>query len=111
MTKAAASITLKQQAMALTLQSCKTQNFGVNLPANEVNETACLPNLKLKTLGIFNIKKAPPRGLKRFQTYINPIFRPFSEEDHDYVVATLHQHLQRIQFSHKMKLNPLALSS
>ena len=84
MTKVAASITLKQQAVAPTLQSRKTQNFGFNLLADGVNQTACLPNLKLKTLAIFNIKKALPCGIEKFQTYINPIFQPISEEDDDY---------------------------
>jgi len=66
MTKAADSITLKQQAVAPTLQSRKIQNFGFNLPADRVNQTACLPNLKLKTLAIFNIKKVLPCGLEKF---------------------------------------------
>ena len=84
MTKAATSITLKQQIVALSLQSRKTQNFSFNLPAERANQTACLPNSKLKTLAIFNIRKVLPCGLEEFQTYINPIFRPFSEEADDH---------------------------
>jgi len=84
MTKAAASITLKQQAVAPTLQSCKTQNFGLDLPADGVNQTACLPNLKLKILAVFNIKKALPCGLEKFQTYIYHVFQPICEDNDDY---------------------------
>ena len=84
MTEAAASITLKQQVVAPTLQSRKTQNFGFNLPADGVDQIACLPNLKLKTLAIFNIKEVLPCGLEKFQTYINPVFQSISEEDDDY---------------------------
>jgi len=50
MNKAAASITLKQQIVAPTLQSRKTQKFGSNLPADRINQTVCLPKLKLKPL-------------------------------------------------------------
>ena len=66
MTKATASITLKQPAVAPTLQSHKTQNFGFNLPTDGINQTACLPNLKLKPLAIFNIRKTLPCGLDEF---------------------------------------------
>jgi len=84
MTKAAAFITLKQQVVPPTLQSRKTQKFGSNLPSDGVNQTTCLPNLKLKPLAIFNIRKILPCGLDKFQTYINPVFQPFSEEDDEY---------------------------
>jgi len=83
-TKAAASITLKQQVIAPTLQSRKTQKFGSNLPTNGVNQTTCLPKWKLKPLAIFNMRKTLPYGLDEFQSYINPAFQPFDEEDDDY---------------------------
>ena len=57
MTRAAVSITLKQQLVTLTLQSRKTQKIGSNLPVNEVDQTICLPKLKLKPLAIFNMRK------------------------------------------------------
>ena len=66
MTEAAASITLKQQVVAPTLQSRKTQNFGFNLPADGVDQIACLPNLKLKSLVVFNMRKTLPGGLDEF---------------------------------------------
>jgi len=84
MTRAAASITWKQPVVTPTLQSRKTQKFGSNLPINEVNQTVCLPKLKLKPLAIFNMRKTLPHGLEEFQTYINPIFQSISEEDDDY---------------------------
>ena len=85
MTRPAVSITLlKQQVTTPTLQSHETQKFGSNLSVNEVNQTVCLPKLKLKPLAIFNMRKTLPHGLEEFQTYINPIFQSISEEDDDY---------------------------
>ena len=41
--KAVVFITLKKQVVALTLQSCKAQKSGSNLPIDRVNKIACLP--------------------------------------------------------------------
>jgi len=84
MTKVATSITPKEQVVTPTLRSSKTQKFGSNLPADEVNQTVFLPNLKLKPFGIFNIRKTLPCALDKFHTYSNNVFQPFDEEDDDY---------------------------
>ena len=79
MTKAAAFITPKQQVVTPTLQSCKTQSS--NLPADEVNQTVFLPNLKPKPFDVFNMRKTLPCALDEFQAYTNNVFQPFDEED------------------------------
>ena len=84
MTKVVASIPPKQQAVTSTLQSCKTQKFGSNLPADRVNQTVFLPNLRLKSFGVFNMKKTPSYALDEFQAYTNNVFQHFDEEDDDY---------------------------
>jgi len=63
MTKIATSITPKQQAVTTTLQSCKTQEFGSNLPADGVKQTVFLLNLKLKPFGVFHMRKTLPCAL------------------------------------------------
>jgi len=83
-TKVATSITPKQQVVTSTFQSHKTQKFGFNLPIDRVNQTAFLPNLKLKPFAIFNIRKTLPCELDEFHADSNNVFQPFDEEDDDY---------------------------
>jgi len=64
--KATASITLKQQIVAPTLQSCKTQKFGSNFLVDGGNQIACLPNLKLHSITVFNTRKTLPREMDEF---------------------------------------------
>jgi len=44
-TKANASNILKQQIVAPTLQSYRTQTFGSDLPTDAINQIVCLRNL------------------------------------------------------------------
>ena len=66
MIKVAAFVTLKEQVVAPTLQSRKTQKIGSNLPFDGVNQTTCFPNLKLKPLTVFDIRKTLPHGMDEF---------------------------------------------
>ena len=111
MTKVATTITPKQKVVTPILQSCKTQKFGSNLPVDGINQTAFLPNLKLKPFAIFNIRKTLPCELDEFQTYIHPIFQPFNEEDNEHDSSDSSQHFQGIQFSRMLKVNHLTLLS
>jgi len=83
-TKVAAFITPKQQVVTPTLQPCKTQKFGFNLPVDGVNEIAFLPNLKLKPFAVFSIRKTLPCELDEFHAYSNNVFQLFDEEDDNY---------------------------
>jgi len=84
MAKATASIILKQQVMAPTLQSHETQTSGSILRADKVNQTACLSNLKLKSLANFNIRKTLPRGMDEFYIYTTPVCQPIGMGDDYY---------------------------
>ena len=70
--------------MGPTLQSRKAQNPSFTLPVDGINQIACLPNLKLNSVDVFNMRKTSPYGLDEFQAYTNPIFQNFDEEDNDY---------------------------
>ena len=70
--------------MIPTLQWCKPQKFSSNLLTDGVNWITRLPNLKLHSLTVFNIRKTLPHGIDEFQTSINPVFQPFCEEDDNY---------------------------
>jgi len=84
MTRDVASITLKEQVVALTFQSHKHQNFGSTLHTDGVIQTAYLPNLKLKYLTIFNVRKTLSYALDEFQPYNNPIFQLFGADNDTY---------------------------
>ena len=111
MARATASITLKQKVVDLTFQSCKNQNFGSNLHANRTYQNACLLNLKLKSLGIFSMRKILPCGLDKIQAYSNLCSILLVRIMMTMVVAIICRYLQGIHFSHKLKLIPLALLS
>ena len=87
MAKVVAYIALKQKVVALTLPSHKMQNFSCNLLATGINQSACLPNLKLKSLAVLNMGKTISHGMDGFQGYTYPIFRPFGLENDDYVYS------------------------
>jgi len=109
--KADAFITLKKQVVTLTLQSHKTQKFDLNLPSDGISQTACLSNLKLKPLTAFNTRKTLPQGMDEFQTYINRIFQPISEEEDDYGSSDFSPTYSRDSVFSQLKSNPLTLLS
>ena len=109
MTKATISLTLKQQVMALTVQSRKNQNLSSNLPSDGVNKITRVPNLKLNSITIFNMRKTLSPGIDEFQAYIDPCFSLLVQRMITIVVVILHQHLQRIHLSLNQRLNPLTM--
>ena len=69
--------------LLIDLQSW-SQNSDSNFPTNEVSQTTCLPNFKLKFLDVVIMRKIPPHGLDEFDPYTNPVFQPFGKEEDYY---------------------------
>lgn len=54
------------------------------MPLDGVNQTAFLPNLKMKPFTVFNVGKSLPIRLDECQPYVNSVFQPFDEEEDDH---------------------------